>query len=557
MKQGGAAAVIGRAPSTMSANASQEGSFVALDLPRPWLASLFQHVASGPGGLASAAALSQTCSSLHALSESSAVSYRNIHVRQTISRPDHPVWPWLANRQGRVSGLEMDVVVERYPTLQVPDSSLHGSDDADPEAVWMQPLQTLSAIPGLHLTVSCTGTIDSRDEPFMEEWLKPYGYLINALRAEIDVDAKWLSLSEFCRPAAPCRSIELTVLHTSRQTLNLSDLAPVLGSLVQLGIKGVEGRGLEELGSFDTLTSMPQLTRLLLTHLDLTTYTVDPWATLALLSSLGDLTMSVAAYGDAPGAFSSAMSGLTGLSRLELGSYDCFDEGEAAISFSFSSLQPLSTLQQLETLLLHYDVCGATSLQGLAGLSRLERLELSYASNLVSLEGISAAVTHLSIGEAKRLHDLSGIGILMGLEHLCVNMCGITSLQPLAGLRCLQSLEVLSCPMTSLEGLEGTLSTSLQSLKLWRCYSLRQLSGLERLFGLQQLDFSGCGVTSLQPLAELTGDLVKVSIGYCESVKEVVLELPHTQPTADVQVWNSNVKEVVLAGGVRRAVVDR
>jgi hypothetical protein len=38
-------------------------------------------------------------------------------------------------------------------------------------------------------------------------------------------------------------------------------------------------------------------------------------------------------------------------------------------------------------------------------------------------------------------------------------------------------------------------------------------------------------------------------------VEEEVLELPHVQPTAYVDVSHSNVKEVVLAGGVRLACI--
>ena len=523
----------------MSASASQEESCELLDLPRPLLADLFQHVASGPGGLASAASLSQACSSLHALSESSAVFYRDIHVRQIINSSVHPVWQWLEKRQGRVIGLKMEVEVDVDSTVD--------EYDADPDPEWMQPLQTLAATPGLHLTVSCTGTIDAGEEPFMEEWLKPHGYLMDALTAEIEVSAGCLSLREFCEAAAPCRSIQLTVRHEDQVLLNLTDLAPVLGSLVQLDIEGKQSWGLGQIvGNFDTLISMPKLTSLSLTDLDPTA--ADPLATLAMLSSLEDLTVSMSAHGD-PSVFSE----LTRLSFLDVSSYRGQDVD--AVPFSFSSLQPLSALRQLERLFLSSEVFKATSLQGLAGLNRLECLCVSDAPNLVSLEGISGAITYLSISNAKRFHDLSGIGVLTVLEQLKLYTCEIASLQPLAGLSCLQSLKVVSCPLTSLEGLEGGLSTSLQSLRLSLCESFRQLSVLEKLSSLQELYVSSCGVTSLQPLAELTGGLAKVYVGGCNCVKEEILELPHIQPTADVKINYSNVKEVVLAGGVRRVMV--
>jgi hypothetical protein len=48
--------------------------------------------------------------------------------------------------------------------------------------------------------------------------------------------------------------------------------------------------------------------------------------------------------------------------------------------------------------------------------------------------------------------------------------------------------------------------------------------------------------------------LQKLVVKECSAVQEEVLELPHVKPTADVVVESSNVKEVVLAGGVRRDV---
>ena len=515
-----------------------KNSFIVLDLPRPWLAHLFQHVASGPGGLARAAALSQTCSSLHALSESSAVSYRNIDVPPLIKSSDHPVWQWLAKRQGRVSGMKLEVEVD--PGLR---GTIRGNESR-PD--WTQPLQTLSTISDLHLTVYCAGSIYHRANPFMQEWLKPHGYFIEALRAEIDVNPEDLSLSDFCAAAAPCRFVRLIASHHSQDTLNLSELAPVLGSLVQLDIKGgLMWRGKVE--NIDVLASMSQLQHLYLPRLDLTA--AEPWGALASLSSLEVLVLEVAAYGDP-----SVLSKLTGLSFLELGSYDCGEDVDAVPS-SFSSLQPLSTLQQLNTLCLYYKACGATSLQGLAGLSRLQRLWLSMAHNLVSLEGISRAVTELCIRHAERFQDLTGIDGLMGLELLLLFDCGVASLQPLAGLCSLESLHIYQCPLTSLEGLEGRF---LKSLKLEFCDSLRQLSGFEKLSALHELVIDKCGVTSLQPLAELRGAKVKLSIEKCHKVKEEVLELPHIQATADVKMWwVGKLKEVVLAGGVRRFVDDR
>ena len=69
----------------------------------------------------------------------------------------------------------------------------------------------------------------------MEEWVKPHGHLMDVLTVKIHVEEGRLSLREFCESAAPCRSIELTVLQYSEEALDLSDLAPLVGSLVCLG----------------------------------------------------------------------------------------------------------------------------------------------------------------------------------------------------------------------------------------------------------------------------------------------------------------------------------
>ena len=105
-----------------------------LELPGTWLVHLVQHVASGPGGLASAAALSQACKSFYALSESSAVTYRNLQLEKPVSSLDHPFFRWLTKRRNRVDGLTAELTV--------------GNPAHEPE----QP-QVVFGIPGLHLTL--------------------------------------------------------------------------------------------------------------------------------------------------------------------------------------------------------------------------------------------------------------------------------------------------------------------------------------------------------------------------------------------------------------------
>jgi hypothetical protein len=98
------------------------------------------------------------------------------------------------------------------------------------------------------------------------------------------------------------------------------------------------------------------------------------------------------------------------------------------------------------------------------------------------------------------------------------------------------------------------LSTSLKALGLNRCNSLTQLSGIEQLKALKRLLVVACAVTSLQPLSQLGEGVEYLIVSGCSRVQEVVLELPHIQPTAQVSFFESGVREVLLADGVAMAV---
>jgi Leucine-rich repeat (LRR) protein len=190
----------------------------------------------------------------------------------------------------------------------------------------------------------------------------------------------------------------------------------------------------------------------------------------------------------------------------------------------------------------------------LAGLSKLELLTLGIDLDgdpmLRSLEGISPVVMHFSIAFAPHLVSLAGIEGCTSMESLSLRRCGVSSLQPLRGLSSLERLAVSRCLLTSLEGLN---SMQLQYMSLHNCSLLRHLAGLEHLSALKSLVVEHCGVTSLQPLSQLGEGLQQLSVVGCREVQEEVLELPHVQPNIDVVVTGSNVREVVLAEGVRLA----
>jgi hypothetical protein len=508
-----------------------------LDLPPAWLALLFQHVACGPGGLSNAAALSQTCKFLHTLSEGAAITYRKLILAAVVSSPHHPVWQWLATRSGRIVGLSLDLLLEDADAIRV----------AGQISDWVHPLQTLSGIPGVELRVELVGIIADVDHPFIRQWLKQHGQLISHLTVEVDISQGRLLLRKFAQAAAVCRSIDIAVQHFSDEAVDLSDLDFVAGSLHRLTCEPIHDLAHHSLRGTSALTSMSQLTTL---HLDRQSYGSDePWVLLGKVTSLRELRLDVSATGDP-----SPLSSLTRLSSLSLGSQRS-GEMNNQVPFTFSSLQPLSTLQQLEELHLWTYACAVTSLQGLAGLSNLKVLGLENApyNRRVSLDGISPGVVDLTIAEARDLVSLAGIEVCTRLEKLSLYDCGVSSLHCLVGLSSLKELLILGCYLNSLESLKGM---SIQTLSLEFCSSLTELSGVEYLTALKSLHLNECGMTSLQALSQLGEGLQKLDVYYCSDVQEEVLELPHVQPTADVEVMYSNVKEVVLAGSVRKVVAS-
>jgi hypothetical protein len=231
-----------------------------LDLPPAWLALLFQHVASGPGGLANAAALSQTCKFLHSLSEGPAVIYNNLFIAAVISSPDHPAWQWLAKRIGRIAGLSLDLRLELLDYYDATEGKYPLPD-------WMQPLQILSAIPSIQLRVDWVGSIRDRDHHFISQWLREHGHLISHLTADIDVSEDRLKLRQYCDAATPCRSIDLTLNQSYSQMVDLADLSPVASSLHKLRCRPFDS----EWGSLrgaSAFSSMSQLTALHLLQQD-------------------------------------------------------------------------------------------------------------------------------------------------------------------------------------------------------------------------------------------------------------------------------------------------
>jgi hypothetical protein len=407
---------------------SAELSSHFLELPRSWLALLFNHVASGPGCLANAATLSLTCKLLHSLYEGPAVTYSNLVWAATIYRPDHPIWQWLHKRIGRIVGLILDVCVEVGSWIE---------DDLD--VGWIRSLQALTGIPGLQLTVEwyVTGNRDPASGHFqVAQWMKQHGQIISHLKAEVYVDTEegggyrgedGLLLRTFSESAAQCRSIDLSVNLRHGARIDLADLKPVPSSLYRLFcVPAMIGYDCGILGVASALAG--------------------PWGTLAKMTGLQELVIDAFASGDP-----SPLSALTRLTALHLKSNVRVGlEVDDLAPFSFSSLQPLSTLRQLKVLHLHSHACGSTSLQGLAGLSSLKQLGLDFAKpggRLRSLEGLSSGVASVCIIGAPDLLNLAGVEGCASLERLTLERCGVSSLEPL------KALSRLEVSITDIPGL--------------------------------------------------------------------------------------------------------
>jgi hypothetical protein len=319
----------------------------------------------------------------------------------------------------------------------------------------------LASLVRVKLRVNWVTEIDHMAHPFIAQWLPQYGHLINHLIVKLYIRWGRLALKQFSREAALCKSIDLGVRCHFNEVVDLSDLNAVAGFLQHFSCEPHGDWAVLTLRGLGTLTSMSQLTSL---HLNCEGFVGfgddEPWELLAQLTSLQELDLKLRAANGGP----STVSALTNLSSLMFNNRGDVRADDLALP-KFSSLQPLSTLQQLEVLHLKGHACETTtSLQGLAGLSKLKVLKFDHATELSSLEGISPAVTALSIWHAESLVSLIGIEVCTSLDKLSLcSCCILSSLYPSKGLSRMTELEAHWCAITSLEGLE---SMSLQSLSL-------------------------------------------------------------------------------------------
>ena len=498
---------------------STSASTHILDLPDAWWKFLLHHLSSDQDGPASIASLSGTCTAIHGKSGHLLASSYIKTQELVISSPEDSFWLWLAKWGHRILSLTITIT---------PYSGTH-EDPHQEQQLWKGPLRSLSEVYDLELTVAMP-RIASCDHPFVRQWLETHGPMITELHASLDTeDASCLPVAEFVGLAPHhCKSL-------------------VLKPVLKYGLADDFERGM--LKGFHALSALSHLT-----SLDIGDFynlsDEDPFGNLAALSGLRDLRCDITVDDDP-----TPLLALTSLTSLAL---DVFhiqrEEGEEHGHVSFTSLWPFTVLQHLEVLDVDICCCSYTSLDGLAGLSRLNQVTLQ-CEQLVSMQGMGTGITHLCLLKAGSLRSIDGIEEAVALQSLHLLDCKLGSLRPLAALRCLKTVELVADlgegveGLTSLEGLEGS-SSCLQRLWLagWVC--LRSLDGLEKFQALEEFSVEECGVTSLRPLSQVGRCFQILKVCKCRDVVETVLELPLMEPDSAVKVSESNVRELMLAGGV-------
>ncbi|CAN1158587.1 Disease resistance protein L6 [Linum perenne] len=170
-------------------------------------------------------------------------------------------------------------------------------------------------------------------------------------------------------------------------------------------------------------------------------------------------------------------------------------------SLEISDLESLPNFANLNNLTeLKLKEFQVPEIQGLGYLIMLQTLEISYALNLINLDGLQ------SLSHLKTL----SLNNCLVLEKLPISLANLTKLQDLSINKCIRLAEVMS-----LERLEA-----LRSLSMTDCTSITKLPHLSALTNLKTLDISGCtGLTEVLVIPRLES-LIKLNMSGCSSVEE-------------------------------------
>ena len=199
--------------------------------------------------------------------------------------------------------------------------------------------------------------------------------------------------------------------------------------------------------------------------------------------------------------------------------------------YNLRDLRPLESLTKLWRL--NLEVCSRLrDLRPLAGLANLRSLNLEHCHSLKNIEPLAhiRALECLSLGECRRINDVSALAGAENLRELDLSGTRVKDLSPIAGLTKLDHLNLTSCPAPQdrkalakvLKGnhlkvlglprmitdddlkLVAATQSQLESLEIWGCELITDISPLAELKSLRRLVFEGCPkVRNISAIGEL------------------------------------------------------
>ncbi|MEI7776558.1 MAG: hypothetical protein WCK17_17485 [Verrucomicrobiota bacterium] len=183
------------------------------------------------------------------------------------------------------------------------------------------------------------------------------------------------------------------------------------------------------------------------------------------------------------------------------------------------------------------NVFGCENLDGLMGLTSLQKLGLNFCpalQNLDGLKGLTGLRSFILLG-CSALQNVDGLKDLTGLQTLLIRGCpALQNVGGLKGLTGLRSLVLSECPaLQNVDGLKDL--TGLHLLILNQSPALQNVDGLKGLTRLQGIDLSGC--PALQNVDGLKGltDLKNLQLGGSRKIPAAALrELRAALPNTDI-----------------------
>jgi len=167
-----------------------------------------------------------------------------------------------------------------------------------------------------------------------------------------------------------------------------------------------------------------------------------------------------------------------------------------------------------------YECTALENLDGLKGLTGLQRLDLSDCPALQNLDGLKG-LPGLQRLDLSHCHALQNVDVLKGLTGLqtlyLVSCAALQNVDGLKGLTSLQKLYVSSAALHNVDVLKGL--TGLQELNLIGCRALQNVDDLKGLTGLHTLDLRGCSKISAPALRDLRAALPATDITFPDRSK--------------------------------------